>query len=73
MSSSPHHPMLEQENKSIVNKLVESTMASLNEHATLVASSFEPFYSVVLPLWVIGVASLADCKVRIFKRRDDFN
>jgi hypothetical protein len=52
-----------------MNKLVKSTIALLDEHATLVASSFEPFYSVVFPSWVIEVASLADCKVRPFQKK----
>jgi hypothetical protein len=59
--------MLEQENMSTVNKLVESTMASLDEQTTLVASSFGPFYSAVLPSRVVGVASLTDCMVRPFQ------
>jgi hypothetical protein len=64
--------MFEQENMLVVNRLVESTMASLNEQATLVVSPFGPFYSDMLPLRVIGVASLAECKVGLFKSRDDF-
>jgi hypothetical protein len=48
-------------------------MSSLDEHATLVASSFEPFYSVVFPSWVIGVASWPIARYILFKRRDDFN
>jgi hypothetical protein len=66
MGSSPHYPMLEHENMSAVNKLVESTMASLDEHATHVASPFGSFYSAVLSSWVIEVASLVDYKVRPF-------
>jgi hypothetical protein len=52
--------MLEQENISALNRLMKGTMSSLDEHATLVASPFGPLYSTVLPLRVIGVASLAD-------------
>jgi hypothetical protein len=43
-------------------------MTSLDEHVTLVVSPFGPFYSSVFPLQVIGVASLADCKVRHFQK-----
>jgi hypothetical protein len=63
MGSSPHYPMLEQENMSSLNRLVESTMASLDEQTTLVASPFGLLYSVVLPLRVIRVVSMTDCKV----------
>jgi hypothetical protein len=36
-------------------------MASLDEQATLVASPFRSFYSIMLPLWVTEIALLADC------------
>jgi hypothetical protein len=68
MGSSWHYPMLKQENMSMMNRLVESTMASLDEQATLVVSPFGTFYLAVLPLWVIEVASLANCKVQPFQR-----
>jgi hypothetical protein len=68
MGSSPYYPMFEQENMWAVNRLVESTMASLDEQGTLVASPFRLFYSDALPLQVIGVASLANCKVRPFQK-----
>jgi hypothetical protein len=47
---------------SVMSRLVESTMASLetDEQAILVVSPFGPFYSIVLLLWVVGVALLAD-------------
>jgi hypothetical protein len=52
--SSPHYSLFEQDNISAMNRLVKSIMASLeiNEQATLVASPFGSFYSVVLPLRV---------------------
>jgi hypothetical protein len=53
MGSSPHYPMLELKNMSVMDRLVERTMTSSDERATLVASPFGPFYSVVLPLRVI--------------------
>jgi hypothetical protein len=36
-------------------------MTSLDEQATLVASPFGSFYSIMLPLQVTGIALLADC------------
>jgi hypothetical protein len=68
MGSSSHYTMIEQENMSTKNRLVESTITSLDEQMTLVASPFGLFYLVVLPFRVIGVASLADCKVRPFSK-----
>jgi hypothetical protein len=62
MGSSPHYPMIEQEKMSAMNRLVESTNTSLDEHATLVVSPVRPFYSAVLLLWVTRVALLGDHK-----------
>ena len=59
--SSLHYSMFEQDNISTMNRLVKSTMASLDEQATLVASPFRSFYSIMLPLWVTEIALLADC------------
>jgi hypothetical protein len=61
MASSRHYHMLERENMSATNKLVKSTMSSLDEYVTLVASPFWSFYSAVLPSRVIKIASFADC------------
>jgi hypothetical protein len=52
-----------------MNRLVESTMASFDKHVTLVASLSGPFYSVMLPLLVIGVASLVDRKGWPFQKQ----
>jgi hypothetical protein len=62
MSSLPHHSMFEYDNILVMNRLVKSTMTLLemDEQATLIASPFGPFYSVVLLFWVTGVALLAD-------------
>jgi hypothetical protein len=40
MGSSLHYPRLEKENMSAMNRLVESTMSSFDEHATLVVLLF---------------------------------
>jgi hypothetical protein len=67
--SSLHYSMFEQDNISTMNRLVKSTMASLNELATLVASPFVPFYLVVLPLQVTDVILLADHKGQPFQKQ----
>jgi hypothetical protein len=54
--------MFEHDNISTMNRLVKSTMSSLDEHMTLVASPLVPFYSAMLPLRVTGIALLADYK-----------
>jgi hypothetical protein len=60
--------MFEQENISAMNRPVKSPMASLDEHATLLASPFGPFYSIVLPLRVAIVSLLADSNGQPFKK-----
>jgi hypothetical protein len=54
--------MFEQDNISAMNRLVKSTMASLemDDYVTLVASPFGQFYPVMLHLPVTRVALLAD-------------
>jgi hypothetical protein len=67
MGSLPHYPMFEQENISVMNRRVQSTMATLDEYEILVASPFGPFYSAVFPLRVTGVALLVDRKGQPFQ------
>jgi hypothetical protein len=66
----PQYPMLEQENISVMNSFVKNTMSLLDEHATLVVLPFGSFYSVVLHLWVTGVALLADRKGQPFQKQE---
>jgi hypothetical protein len=52
-----------------MNRLVESTMASLDEQVTLVMPPSGLFYSIVLLLLVTGVALLADHKGWPFQKQ----
>jgi hypothetical protein len=47
MDSSSYHSIFEQDNISMMNKRVESTLVSYDEQTMLVVSPFGPFYSAV--------------------------
>jgi hypothetical protein len=47
LDSSSYHSIFEQDNIPTMNKRVESTLVSYDEHAMLVVSPFGPFCSAV--------------------------
>jgi hypothetical protein len=51
-----------------MNMLVESTMASLDDHVPLVVSPFGVVLIDCVALQVTGVALLADCKGQPFQK-----